>query len=140
MLVDCTDTLASINIGTLGSFSNRTPTSLVLSHTTYTCAFKPGCLISHNWLHTPDCKVQNERNALACCAGRLTTSCPKEQVGGRNSQPHTPCQPGDQPTPPSPLPSWHHSAERRSQHGPPLTPQTHSDRPLWGLLPCKQGF
>ena len=20
------------------------------------CAFKPGCLMSHNWLHTPDCK------------------------------------------------------------------------------------
>ena len=23
----------------------------------YTCASKPGCLMSHNWLHTPDCKV-----------------------------------------------------------------------------------
>jgi len=33
---------------------------LVLLHTTYTCAFKPGCLMSHNWLHTPDCKVLNE--------------------------------------------------------------------------------
>ncbi len=22
-----------------------------------TCAFKTGCLMSHNWLHTPDCKV-----------------------------------------------------------------------------------
>ena len=21
-----------------------------------TCAFKPGCLMSHIWLHTPDCK------------------------------------------------------------------------------------
>ena len=21
------------------------------------CAFKPGCLMSHNWLNTPDCKV-----------------------------------------------------------------------------------
>jgi len=52
------------NNGTLGSFSNRTPTSLVLSHTTYTCAFKPGCLISHNWLHTPDCKVRNENECL----------------------------------------------------------------------------
>jgi len=31
-----------------------------LLHTTYTCAFKPGCLMSHNWLHTPDCKVLNE--------------------------------------------------------------------------------
>jgi len=45
------------NNGTLGSFSNRTPTSLVLLHTTYTCAFKPGCLMSHCWLHTPDCKL-----------------------------------------------------------------------------------
>ncbi len=26
----------------------------------YTCAFKPGCLMSHNWLHSPDCKVSNE--------------------------------------------------------------------------------
>jgi len=34
---------------------------LVLLHTTYTCAFKPGCLMSHNWLHTPDCKVLNEK-------------------------------------------------------------------------------
>ena len=25
-----------------------------------TCAFKPGCLMSHNWLHTPDCKVLRE--------------------------------------------------------------------------------
>jgi len=48
------------NNGTLGSFSSRIPTSLVLLHTTYTCAFKPGCLMSHNWLHTPDCKVLNE--------------------------------------------------------------------------------
>ncbi len=40
------------NNGTLGSFSNRTPTSLVLLHTTYTCAFTPGCLMSHYWLHT----------------------------------------------------------------------------------------
>ena len=49
------------NNGTLGSFSNRTPTSLVLLHTTYTCAFKPGCLMSHYWLHTPDCKSKNEK-------------------------------------------------------------------------------
>ncbi len=42
-------------------FSSRIPTSLVLLHTTYTCAFKPGCLMSHNWLHTPDCKVLNEK-------------------------------------------------------------------------------
>jgi hypothetical protein len=24
-----------------------------------TCAFKSGCLMSHNWLHTPDCKKLN---------------------------------------------------------------------------------
>ena len=23
------------------------------------CAFKPRCPVSHNWLHTPDCKVLN---------------------------------------------------------------------------------
>ena len=48
------------NNGTSGSFSNRTPTSMILLHTTYTCGFKPGCLMSHNWLHTPDSKVLNE--------------------------------------------------------------------------------
>ncbi len=32
-------------------------TSLVLSHIIYTCAFKPGCIMSHDCLHTPDCKV-----------------------------------------------------------------------------------
>ena len=42
------------NNGTLGSLSNRTPTSLILLHTTYTCAFKPGCLMSHYWLRTPE--------------------------------------------------------------------------------------
>ena len=26
----------------------------VLLHNTYTCAFKPGCLMSHNWFHTPN--------------------------------------------------------------------------------------
>jgi len=51
------------NNGTLGSFSSRIPISLVLLHTTYTCASKPGCLMSHNWLHTPDCKVLNEMNS-----------------------------------------------------------------------------
>jgi len=47
---------------TLGCFSNRTPTSLVLLHTTYTCAFKPVCLLSHNWLYTPDCKALKGMN------------------------------------------------------------------------------
>ena len=60
------------NNGTLGSFSNSVPTSLFLLHTPYTCAFKPGCLMSHNWLHTPDYKVLNGMNdcqqlcSLAC--------------------------------------------------------------------------
>lgn len=31
-----------------------------------TCAFKPGCLLSHNWLHTPDCKVSNEMSIKDC--------------------------------------------------------------------------
>ncbi len=53
------------NNGTLGSFLNGTPTSLVLSHTTYTCAFKPGCLMSHNWLHTPECKVLMKMKCLS---------------------------------------------------------------------------
>ncbi len=26
-----------------------------LQHIDFTCAVKPGCLMSHNWLHTPDC-------------------------------------------------------------------------------------
>ena len=38
----------STNNGTLGSFPNITPTSLVLLQSTCTCAFKPGCLMSHN--------------------------------------------------------------------------------------------
>jgi hypothetical protein len=38
-------------------FPQQNSHQLGLSHTTYTCAFKPGCLTSHNWLHTPDCKV-----------------------------------------------------------------------------------
>ena len=25
-----------------------------------TCAFKPGCLISHKWLHTSNCEVQKK--------------------------------------------------------------------------------
>ncbi len=30
-------------------------------HTTYTYAFEPGCLMSHNCLHTLDYKVMNEK-------------------------------------------------------------------------------
>ncbi len=39
------------------AYLKRTSTSLVLLHTAYVCAFKPGCLMSHNWLHTSDCNV-----------------------------------------------------------------------------------
>lgn len=52
---------------TFGSFASKAPTSLVLSHTTYPCAFKPGCLTSHNWLHTLDCTVVSEN--IACSIG-----------------------------------------------------------------------
>ena len=39
----------------------RTPHTHVLSETfPVPCPFKPRCLTSHNWLHTPDCKVLNE--------------------------------------------------------------------------------
>ena len=31
-----------------------------------TCPFQPGCLMSHNWLHTPNCKVSNEMNMKDC--------------------------------------------------------------------------
>jgi len=31
-----------------------------------TCAFKPGCLMSHNWLHIADCKVSNKMNMKDC--------------------------------------------------------------------------
>ncbi len=37
--------------------------------TTYTCAFKPGYLMSHNWLHTPDRKASNE---MICSATQHT--------------------------------------------------------------------
>ena len=26
------------------------------------CAFRPACLMSHKWLHTPACKLSNEMN------------------------------------------------------------------------------
>jgi len=35
--------------------------------TTYTCVFKPGCLTSHNWLHTQDCKASNGKSELRTC-------------------------------------------------------------------------
>ena len=47
------------NSGTLGSSLSKMLTNLVLWHTTFTCASKPGCLMSHIWLHTPDCKALN---------------------------------------------------------------------------------
>jgi len=43
-------------------------------HTTYTCAFKRGFLMSHNWLHTPDCKVLSEMNILTGMISRIANS------------------------------------------------------------------
>ena len=48
---------------------------LVLLYTIYTCAFKPGRLMSHNWLHTPDCKVWCEVNVASPGSFRLLKSC-----------------------------------------------------------------
>jgi len=59
----------STNSRTLSAFSNRVPTGLVLLHTSYTCASKPGCLTPHNWLHNPDCKAFNE---MTCSASQHT--------------------------------------------------------------------
>lgn len=47
-------------------FLNKTPTSLVLSHSTYTCAYKPGCLMSHKWLYTPDCETSSKNEMKSC--------------------------------------------------------------------------
>ena len=41
----------------------ETPTSLTLLHTSYTCASKPGCLVSHNWLLKPGFAPQAVRYA-----------------------------------------------------------------------------
>ncbi len=45
---------------------------LSLLHITHICAFKPGGLMSHNWLHTSACKVSNETNEMCCCVASLT--------------------------------------------------------------------
>ena len=56
-----------------------------LEHELYhTCVSNPGCLISHNWLHTPDCKVLTENITVqimlyflwgnVLCAGSLSFS------------------------------------------------------------------
>ena len=39
------------------------------------CPFKPGCLMSHDWLHTPDCKVLNEMKTPFCpmCYARIVS-------------------------------------------------------------------
>ena len=50
------------------NISNRTPTSLVLSHTTYIYGFKPGCPMSHSWLQTPACRVQMKYRRRTCDA------------------------------------------------------------------------
>ncbi len=36
-------------------------TSLILLRITFTCALKPGRVMSHNWLHTPDSRLLNEK-------------------------------------------------------------------------------
>ncbi len=41
------------------SLSERSKAEVTFFHT---CAFKSGRLMSHNWLHTPDCKVLSEGN------------------------------------------------------------------------------
>jgi len=33
----------------------------------YTCVYKPGCLTSHKWLHTSDCKVQEKQQRVTRC-------------------------------------------------------------------------
>ena len=38
-------------------FSEQTHSSLGLLHDFFPCAFRPGCLMSHIWLHTPGCTV-----------------------------------------------------------------------------------
>ena len=57
---------------------------------TDTCAFKPACLMSHNWLHTSKCKVRvtalwpSAAHALSCCCKAavnpacLTAASPKK--------------------------------------------------------------
>lgn len=37
-----------------------------------TCAFKPGCLMSHIWPPTPDCKLQSESIGIMCIAQAAT--------------------------------------------------------------------
>jgi len=62
----------------LCQITSGTPCSSVLLHTTRTCAFKPGCLASHNWLHTPDCKISNGKKLKMIVFNLwhlLTTSC-----------------------------------------------------------------
>ena len=47
----------------MGLNMDQTTNELVSLHYTLTsvdCAFKPGCLMSHNWLHTPDYKAVDE--------------------------------------------------------------------------------
>jgi len=83
------------NNGTLGSFSSRIPTSLLLLHTTYTRAFKPGCLMSHNWLHYhhPHGKVLNEIRLRGHCintSGPEAMACMAHFLDGHklNQTPH----------------------------------------------------
>ena len=78
--------------------NGSTSHQLVFLHTTYTCAFKPGCLMSHNWLHTPDCKLCNEHGIpeevpfwLCCTASQQcrSTGCPTACLIAAALAPHS---------------------------------------------------
>ena len=58
----------------------------------YTCAFKPGCLLTHNRLHTPDCSISNDiKSSLyrwMWASWITTTTCPSSSMGwGKHSSP-----------------------------------------------------
>ena len=74
------------NNRTLGSFPNRTPTSLVLLHTTCTYTFKPGCLMSYNWLHDPDCKVSKEVTCMTLLQWACRAASSHSEVLSRDLQ------------------------------------------------------
>ena len=78
------DSLASM----LAHLNEQGECSLVLAYTTYTCAFKPGCLLSHNWLHTPDYKGSNVANTTNVAANTVVVvkHC-RARAGGCGKQP-----------------------------------------------------
>ena len=38
--------------------------SMLVLHSTFSCAFRPGCLIGHAWLHTVDCEVLHGKKQI----------------------------------------------------------------------------